>query len=126
MLVPEAAVKVQLDSPAPLSASPPPTHTHPVKGIGAQNTTFWQNALDSFTQTRQHSHRLDQDEDEYEHEDDEYDDRTQQKQLLRGPAAKMVFLFFSRAAAKLLKSFSLGEIFTTLFLFGSFTMPNEK
>lgn len=53
--VPDAAFEkynqIYPTCPFPASA-PPPTHRHPVKGIGAQNTTFWQNALGSFTQTK--------------------------------------------------------------------------
>lgn len=130
MLVPDAAFKVKPDRTASLPLIHP--HTHPVKGIGAQNTTFWQNALGSFTQTRQHSQpqtgpgrgrvRV--------RARDWRVWRGRRRRPNRETAAPGAWTqngrFFSRAAAKLFKSFSLWEICTTLFLFDSFTMPNEK
>lgn len=137
MLVPEAAVKVQLDSPAPLSASPPPTHTPSKRHWGTKHNILAKRVgfihPNQATQSQSHRHRLDQaqDEDEYEHEDDEYDEDRRRPNTAEtaapGASSQNGFsFFFSRAAAKLLKSFSLWEISTTLFLFGSFTMPNEK
>lgn len=124
MQVPVAAVKVQLDRTA---AFTPPclssAHTRPVKGIGAQNTTFWQNALGSFTQTRQHSrrhrHRLDQDEDEYEHEDDEYDedDRRRPNTETAAPGASSQNGFFFKSSCKALeKLFTLRDFYYIVFV----------
>lgn len=122
MLVPEAAVKVQLDRTAaftPPCLSPAHTHTPSKRHWGTKHNILAKRVgfihPNQATQSQSHRHRLHQDEDEYEHEDDEYDeddvvDRTQQKQLLRGPAAKMGFLFFFKSSCKALeKLFTLRD-----------------
>lgn len=125
MLVPEAAVKVQLDSPVPLSASPPPTHTPSKRHWGTKHNILAKRVgfihPNQATQSQSHRHRLDQDEDEYEHEDDEYDEDRRRPNTAEtaapGASSQNGFSFFFKSSCKALeKLFTLRDFYYIVFV----------